>query len=706
MTKRQLDIPQSASSNRMQIRIDEFAGSFDGQQRAKLEIAISPVLQELSDLLEKSENHCVTMLDHLRAQDPWKDAQTRRLSQTSTGLKTAVGITVELHSQTEDTPYAFIGLQVSEISQSHIEPAGEEIWAAFQSDSDTSRRTRIENAWQHIARARERLMALTEQFERVRRDHALAEGLETVKKMYRVFVEDAMALLNPQPDAINNYQRKLAEFELDDAYLERLEEVLKLQQELRAELARILQADPRLLKRFTDQFLGRSESLRDQLTLLAEEQKQLERELRAMAQAEDDDLRSIHILSTRIRLNQSIDLANKTAELQEKYLAWRPFDLESGEAAVEAGQKQLVRLSVATRELAVMATEWRQPGGKSKVDDSTADVDRPTLAQITRKGRSVYEQLNDLDGTLRQISAEGDPTLVDFTIRRVADIRRLIRDTSRWVHSIELIERGKLTEAVSVDQYEVAVRTEELTGKLEGLDEQLQLPDVPDADPTAKDVIAKKTEALLSTLQDDVSVSQLRAVFALRKSDLKSTSRHEQDAVTGLATAEELFDEIIKLAIQELDKAPVQDPIASLLDDPTLDELLAMLENERDFADLLGIPNRPSNLQIIGDWLRNGSGGAGAPMVRAFIQQQEEEARRKMQRAYQDALARALKENQELSAAARRRLVSKGPLSDWNVLASQLEDALLQSRGQMPPEQYRKAIEQYFSEISKELDEQ
>ena len=53
----------------------------------------------------------------------------------------------------------------------------------------------------------------------------------------------------------------------------------------------------------------------------------------------------------------------------------------------------------------------------------------------------------------------------------------------------------------------------------------------------------------------------------------------------------------MRLAIAELDKLPVQDPVADLLDDPTLDELLAQLEQELPIEELLGIPQRPSNLR-------------------------------------------------------------------------------------------------------------
>jgi hypothetical protein len=38
---------------------------------------------------------------------------------------------------------------------------------------------------------------------------------------------------------------------------------------------------------------------------------------------------------------------------------------------------------------------------------------------------------------------------------------------------------------------------------------------------------------------------------------------------------------------------------------------------------------------------------------------------------------------------------------DWNVLLSQLGDDLQQSADKAPPERYRRAIEQYFRQISR-----
>jgi hypothetical protein len=179
--------------------------------------------------------------------------------------------------------------------------------------------------------------------------------------------------------------------------------------------------------------------------------------------------------------------------------------------------------------------------------------------------------------------------------------------------------------------------------------------------------------------------------------------------LAALELAAQKYDEMIKAAIRELDKLPVQDPISSLLDDPTLDELLAQLEQEVPVEELLGIPPRRSNLQIVGDFLRPAGDngiitGSGPMQMMNQMRAQQRLRQRQLDRAYRRAVARAMKE------ADAEDLVNDGPLklagehSDWNVLLSQLGDDLRQGRDKAPPERYRRAIEQYFRQISLSTD--
>jgi hypothetical protein len=144
-----------------------------------------------------------------------------------------------------------------------------------------------------------------------------------------------------------------------------------------------------------------------------------------------------------------------------------------------------------------------------------------------------------------------------------------------------------------------------------------------------------------------------------------------------------------------------------LLDDPTLDELLAQLEQELRLEELLGIPPRSSNLRIIDDWLRPGSGGGGGggqaanqAMASNQVRADQQRAQRQLDQAYKRTIKRALKETK---AMPKVEVSKPARLSDWNQLVSKLGDDLRQGRDKAPPEQYRRAIEQYFSQISREV---
>src|SRR6185436_5392367 len=62
MSKRVLDVGQSSACQPMRIRVDEWAGSFEGQLREKLEIAIDPVLRQLDALLSHAQNTIAVMV--------------------------------------------------------------------------------------------------------------------------------------------------------------------------------------------------------------------------------------------------------------------------------------------------------------------------------------------------------------------------------------------------------------------------------------------------------------------------------------------------------------------------------------------------------------------------------------------------------------------------------------------------------------------
>jgi len=139
-----------------------------------------------------------------------------------------------------------------------------------------------------------------------------------------------------------------------------------------------------------------------------------------------------------------------------------------------------------------------------------------------------------------------------------------------------------------------------------------------------------------------------------------------------------------------------------------------MLQDEKKAAEKLGIPNRPLNIQLMTDWLsQNSSQQAGGQSRQARAQ-----ARAAQQRARDnsDRTARASEQARRNAQARAAQLTQQGvapdnineggpksPSNAWNTLASKLGDELRQSRDNIPPEQYRQAIEQYFNSISETI---
>src|SRR5205823_14973578 len=116
----------------------------------------------------------------------------------------------KLLTQSKETPYALIGVQVADIGVAHLEPARNSFWSALQSKGD-DRTGSVRDGWQHLGRARQLLADLRGQFERSRRDFQLAEAVERAKKMYQVYVENSQALLQTQDKDPDRYNRKMAE---------------------------------------------------------------------------------------------------------------------------------------------------------------------------------------------------------------------------------------------------------------------------------------------------------------------------------------------------------------------------------------------------------------------------------------------------------------------------------------------------------------
>ena len=706
MTRRSLDVgsSQASSSARRRLTVDRWAGSFDGQSRAKVELAIAPVIEEIDRYLAKSEAGARQLLDELGEGVTWQNRQSDELRAADESLEKVNELIADLVTETEETPYAFVGLTLVDIGHSQITPAREQFWNAQQAD-DPGRVEPIRTGWRYVQRARQLLAALNQQFEKVRRDYQLAESVERIKQMYQVYIENAHALLGSGgQDDLGGLQRKMAEFELDDEYLKRLQEVLEMRQELMAEFARMLSEDPRLLRRYMDRLRARSKTLRYELAELTDRQKGLAREVRAHETAEDEQRATLHQAILKRKLLEVEDISTAAAELSERFNIWLPLDIEIQDGSLAESRDLTEQVAASAQELLAAANSF---GTAKQEDDAAAgDPAETDLNALYRQAQEMDRKLGSLDAALRRVSIENErQDLADHQVRRLAETQQVMSQTDVWMRKIKELAKGNYHLVAEVDQHQIATDTAQLAGKLSDIEAQLA-GSLQRDDGELPEPIAKKAQELLTTLDDEVATSQLSAVYALRENELSSAIPRQQRAVTAMQKAEQQLQDLLTMAIEEMDKLPVQDPIAAALDDPTLDELLAALERELDSADDLGIPPRPSNLNVIGDMMMPGQGsgmgmGSSSAMVAMQLGLENQQLQQLFDQVYQEALQRALREKRITRRAAAkhlRRLPNDGP-QRW-LVASELGDELLQGSGKMAPEQYRQAIEQYFEQIS------
>ena len=685
MTKRVLDVAQgqTSSAQPMHIIVDQFARSFDGQMREKQEMAIDPVLKQLEELLRRAYE--LTEINLLAAQS--KEGlgleQTWALEESKEQVRQAGRAVDNLKKASAGTAYAFIGLQVSDIGDTHIAPAREELGeVTLQSASAKEDRDHLTQASFHLQQARKMLADLTKTYDSVKQDNKLADAMQQLKKMHQIFLEDTQAMLASKKPPINSVERKVAE--VDNDYVAKLNALLEEQKKIMAELAKILADDPRMLRRFMALQELDGTTLRDQMTLLAQRQQTLAKQTAEWMVAGDDARPALagHYLTAQA-VEQS-EIASQAAKLHENMITWLPDGVEQDK---EPMATPLTLASEGAR-LAALAADQASPDA---------------ITNSLLSARKALDQFRLLHDYLPDMSSGADTqNLAVFTANRLNETADLVTQQSGWIKKMESLRGGDFSQAVEVDQHRLALDTTTLSEKLDAA--------VPSLAALSSE-IQDKSGQLLHTVEKQVLPEETRAVDALARNTLKDAVSRQQGATTAFAQAETQFDELLRLLAAKLDSAPAPtDPGRNR----TLEEMLAMLKDEKKAAETLGLPNRPINVQVMRDWLNPGSGsqqagGQGGPQSRSAqarsAQQQARDSSRRANRASdqadRDARLRAAQlTGQDALPGSSNLGGPKAPSNGWNTLASKLGDELRQSRDNIPPEQYRQAIEQYFNSIS------
>lgn len=678
MTTRQLDVAQSSTCKPMRVVVDEWGRSFEGQAREKQELAIDPVLKHLRELLGEAKSGTEALQSEGKAHEGLDEKQAPKLESIHGRLREADQAVTELKTKSADTPYAFIGLQVHDVRESHLTPARQELGAVtLEVDKGGEDVAHLGQASGQIQLALQKLEGLTKSYDAVKRDYKVADAMERLKKMHQIFLEDSEAMLGSKKPVLNPQDRKMAE--VSDDFAEKYNQLLEEKKKIMAELAKVLADDPRMLRRFLAMEELDGTSLRDQLTLLAQRQQtnssQLAQWLQVGQTNRGDFIKGTVFLAAR----EQVEIGELLSKMQENLVTWLPLE-------ISPDTEQVVKC----RELASAAA--------AHVSKSTVLDSPDRIKSSVDSARQSLDQLRDLHAHLPalELIPEAKGKLAIFEANRFAEVEELITRQSGWIKKMEAVQSGDFVPAAEVDQHRLSVDTATLANKLE-----VSAASVSRLSPE----IAAKSEELKHTMKESIMPEQSGAMAALASQNTREAAVREAASSAAFAQAEAQYDALLKMIIAKLDEAPPPtDPGAN----QSLEDMLAMLQEEKKAAEGLGVPCRPINVSVMKDWQKPGSGSTPAEakdrdkaQARA-AQQESRKASEKLARAGEKA-----KELAKIKAEEMARLTGEGrsigpqrPAKSWNTIVSKLGDDVRQGRDNVPPEQYRQAIEDYFNAIS------
>jgi len=708
MSKRLKPGECTACSKKHRIKVDKWAGSFEGQAREKLQIAIDAYLKRLDQVLAAAQVPTDELRDQVKPETTWDLAKAGKLRAARGHLTDADQTVTQLKGISANTPYAFMGLQLHEIGHSHVTPAREQLaQASLFTEDAAAQSSRFERASFHIARARAMLADLTKKYKAVKREEKFKETMQRVAKMHRIFIEDMQALLKSCKPSLNPRDPKVVEFDISDEYKKKLDEHYEQLKKLLDDLAKALADDPDLLRRMMARTRLEGTTLRDQLTLLALRQIMVRQNVVDWLDASPGGRPLVQRKIAKRQVVEQMELAKLAAQLHENMETWIPRDLDASQGALADSRKLATEIAMAAPRVAV-ALSAGQP-------DQGLELARDQLGRL----RELNTRLADT-----ALEHSEHDKLAIFTANRIAEIAKLRSRQAGLIQKIDAVRKGYVGGAAAIDQHRLAGDTSELGGKLDRVSGFLgQL----------SPEIGVKARALADALNDEIAKGQRRAVKKLTEQDLGPARKAEDKLVASFAAAEKLFDELLTMveetvAAQRRGKAPGQP-----CELPTLEELLKALEDECKACEKLGAALMP-NLMVKGDWMLPGSGsgsgsgsgqgqgkgtgkdegkgkdkGKGGKQGEGKAQDsgEDDEDDRTAAALAKAAEAHAKKADKALKGAkggAGSQDVEDGMPDtserDWNVLVSKLRDELRQGRDNVPPEQYRQAIESYLQAIA------
>ncbi|MBC8351693.1 MAG: hypothetical protein H8E66_06870 [Planctomycetes bacterium] len=589
---------QNTESNRRRLKITERLAvvAEAGKSRQTDTMNTRKLLEKIDKELEAAE----TTLTELNGQTDL-GALAEKPEQVDASLETAGLVVADLRKSSNETKYEFVGLQMLDIDRTHVTPARDRMFVLIQDPGSTPARNVLE-ALHHTSAAREALAALMKQFEEVARERELAEALEEAAKMYEVYVENMRGVLREAQKNQNPLTRKMAVVEVEEAYLDRLTQVLEMEREIMAEFARILAEDPRLMGKYMDIIKRRDGNLRNRLTDLRELQEEISYEVSGWLRVDEAQRPDVWIQVAEMRLLAVKDLVKAASQLEARTLSQLPLNLEPTAGIGATVVKHAKEVALKARQSSLKAKKLMS----NALEDDQAKID---LAKVADE---LKHELTEMDAVLERLAFEheDDEEVIDFTTNRLAESRGVAELAIAWAEVAEHVRHERFHGLAAVDQLQLAVDTDRLRidmAEIEGDLTGLFQPDDPPAEVT--NIVRE-----LMMIMETITFNQAAAAFELNHARFNEAEAQQTMSNEAFERAEELFDKMRRTTADILDEREVRDPNVADLEDPSLDEFLEQLEREPNLNQLLGIPNRPQNLRVIRDWMlwqAQGSGGGG-----------------------------------------------------------------------------------------------
>jgi hypothetical protein len=748
---------QLAESNRLRIKVEEKLASAAGRSDgAAFKSEIREQLEQIDRELKPVESSLTTLLD-LGRQAGFADPQIQSLKQSDEHLAKAEQLIAALRKETKETPLAFAGLQMVEIATAHLAPARDRVFALIrQPDAETHGNTA--QALEHVSRARELLAELLVRYDRMLREEKLAKSIEDTAKIYEVYVENLHRFLRAQSKPNPNpLKRKMEIVEVDQGYLDRLRQVTEMRRDLMAEFARMLGDDPRLLSKYIDLIKRRQTSLRDRLTQLHKRQEGMATELSGWLRVDPSQRDDVWLLAAEVRLQDIAPLAQEASQLAERSASQFPLAIDPGQRAAAAVIDGARLLAVRARTASTKARRLLRDPFQEGVDlaseiaaiqqqlvewDAALEElafekpDQETTDYVTKRlaeGRALMERVQGFREMAEHLQSRRFEGLAKVDQEQLAYQTELLRIDVQGIDqqlatefrsgvpaSVTSLasELKQVMEAITFNQQAATFDLESQRLKpaeeqqalaLEGFQRAEDLFDrirrqvIEEADkadpqnPNIADLTDPTLDELLQRLEREPDLNALLGI-PNRPRNLRVLS----DFMVANDGDTPVPDALARAADQARQRAEQEEKEARRMPPPRDKDADRTDEEWREVADA---QEAQEKLRSKAEELkRRADDPAADPEEAARLRQLAEQLQQLQKqlagREIDDKQWREMARSDQMQAILRAAAAGE-PLPDtqWNRIVSSLDDGLWQVRRRTPPEEYRRAIEQYRERI-------